>query len=199
MILLLIRHGESEADLLDIHEGRADFSLTERGRKQAEKLANYLNRRYEITKIYSSTLMRAKQTAEYIGKKMGVEIFLNEDLMEFNNGLLAGLKREVAREKYPEVKGLATDKSVYGMESKKEFRERAERVLRKIIEENDEKDVVALISHGGMINQFYGVMLGLTLDTRIAFGTGDTGFHVWKITNNKLVVWKTNEMGHLKE
>ncbi len=31
MKLLLIRHGESETDLLDVHEGRADFALTERG------------------------------------------------------------------------------------------------------------------------------------------------------------------------
>ena len=31
MILLLIRHGESEADILNVHEGRADFELTPRG------------------------------------------------------------------------------------------------------------------------------------------------------------------------
>ena len=31
MILLIMRHGESEADLLDVHEGRADFELTDRG------------------------------------------------------------------------------------------------------------------------------------------------------------------------
>lgn len=31
MRLLIIRHGESEADLLDVHEGRADFALTAKG------------------------------------------------------------------------------------------------------------------------------------------------------------------------
>ena len=35
MRLLLIRHGESEADILDVHEGCADFELTERGHRQA--------------------------------------------------------------------------------------------------------------------------------------------------------------------
>ena len=30
MQILLIRHGESEADILNVHEGRADFELTER-------------------------------------------------------------------------------------------------------------------------------------------------------------------------
>ena len=29
MELFIIRHGESEADLLGVHEGRADFPLTE--------------------------------------------------------------------------------------------------------------------------------------------------------------------------
>jgi 2,3-bisphosphoglycerate-dependent phosphoglycerate mutase len=33
MEILLIRHGESEADLLQVHEGRADFELTDRGRR----------------------------------------------------------------------------------------------------------------------------------------------------------------------
>jgi 2,3-bisphosphoglycerate-dependent phosphoglycerate mutase len=37
--LLLIRHGQSEADLLDVHEGRADFPLTGLGRRQAGLLA----------------------------------------------------------------------------------------------------------------------------------------------------------------
>lgn len=39
MRLLIIRHGESEADLLDVHEGRADFPLSKRGHKQAEAMA----------------------------------------------------------------------------------------------------------------------------------------------------------------
>jgi 2,3-bisphosphoglycerate-dependent phosphoglycerate mutase len=30
MRLLIIRHGESQADLLNVHEGRADFELTDR-------------------------------------------------------------------------------------------------------------------------------------------------------------------------
>ena len=65
MKLLVIRHGESEADLLDVHEGRADFSLTERGHSQAEAMAEYVANNYNITKIYASTLTSAKQTAAH--------------------------------------------------------------------------------------------------------------------------------------
>lgn len=38
MKLLIVRHGESEADILQVHEGRADFELTEKGHKQAAYL-----------------------------------------------------------------------------------------------------------------------------------------------------------------
>ena len=117
MKLLVIRHGESEADLLDVHEGRADFALTERGHKQAEAMANYVADNYNISKIYASTLTRAKQTAQHLSDKTGVSIVFDENLMEFNNGLLAGLPRAVVREKYPEVPNLPIDKAVYGQES----------------------------------------------------------------------------------
>ena len=74
MQLLVIRHGESEADLLDVHEGRADFALTERGHRQAEAMANYVAENFDISKIYASTLTRAKQTAQHLSDKIGKPI-----------------------------------------------------------------------------------------------------------------------------
>ena len=62
MILLVIRHGESEADILNVHEGRADFELTEKGHKQAAAMAKYVAANYHVRRIYSSTLKRAAQT-----------------------------------------------------------------------------------------------------------------------------------------
>lgn len=50
---------------------------------------------------------------------------------EANNGLLAGMPREEAAKKYPKVENLPADRSVYGQESRVEFRSRAERVLEK--------------------------------------------------------------------
>ncbi|CAI8839471.1 hypothetical protein EMIT07CA2_20050 [Brevibacillus sp. IT-7CA2] len=39
MQILLIRHGQSEADILNVHEGKADFPLTEEGCEQARRMA----------------------------------------------------------------------------------------------------------------------------------------------------------------
>jgi len=42
MDLLVIRHGQSEADIIKVIEGRADFSLTELGLSQAELMAEWV-------------------------------------------------------------------------------------------------------------------------------------------------------------
>lgn len=44
MQILLIRHGESEADILHVHEGRADFELTDKGRQQVQRLVQKVKR-----------------------------------------------------------------------------------------------------------------------------------------------------------
>lgn len=199
MLLLLIRHGESEADLLDVHEGRADFELTERGHKQAEAMAEFVSKDYQLTKIYASPLKRAAQTATHLSSETGVEILFDADLMEFNNGLLAGLKRDVAEKLYPEVKNLPIDQSVYGQESKVDFRSRAVEVLDKIIKENEQNSVIAVVTHGGMINQLYGAMLNLPIDGNNFFCTGDTGIHIWKITETGNYIIKVNKTDHIHE
>ncbi len=196
MKLLVIRHGESEADLLDVHEGRADFALTERGHRQAEAMANYVADNYNISKIYASTLTRAKQTARHLSDKTGIPIVFDENLMEFNNGLLAGLPRAVVREKYPEVPDLPIDKAVYGQESQIEFRQRAENALSRIMNEAENDETIAVVSHGGMINQLYRSFFDMPVDCIYFFNTADTGIHIWNLTDRERRVIKANFYEH---
>ena len=198
MKLLVIRHGESEADLLDVHEGRADFALTERGHRQAEAMANYVADNYNISKIYASTLTRAKQTAQHLSDKTGISIVFDENLMEFNNGLLAGLPRTVVREKYPEVPDLPIDKAVYDQESQVEFRQRAENALSRIMNETENDETIAVVSHGGMINQLYRSFFNMPVDCIYFFNTADTGIHIWSLTDRERRVIKANYDEHTK-
>ncbi len=184
MKLLVIRHGESEADLLGVHEGRADFNLTDRGMLQAKSMSNWVKARYNISKIYSSPLKRALQTATYLSEAIDVDVILSDNLMEFNNGLLAGLSRKEALEKYPPVPGLPIHESVYQMDSKLIFRYRADVALSHILTENDQDTTIAIVSHGGMINQLYHSFLKLPIDCNIRFATGDTGIHEWRILDD---------------
>lgn len=195
MKLLIIRHGESEADLLDVHEGRADFELTERGHRQAEAMSEYVSQNYQIVKIYHSPLKRAAQTAGHLALKTQLPLIPDEHLMEFNNGLIAGLKHSVAKEKYPQVK-VPIHSSVYGQESMLEFRYRAEYMLSKLISENDDESTIAVVTHGGMINQLYRAYFRLPLDSKFAFYTGDTGIHEWIINGDSRILVKANYVPH---
>lgn len=195
MKLLIIRHGESEADILDVHEGRADFELTERGHRQAEAMSEYVSQNYRIVKIHHSPLKRAVQTAEHLALKSQVPLIPDEHLMEFNNGLIAGLKHSVADEKYPKV-AVPLHSSVYEQESMLEFRYRAEYMLSKLIAENDDESTIAVVTHGGMINQLYRAYYRLPLDSQFGFCTGDTGIHEWVINGNSRVLVKANYVPH---
>lgn len=197
MKVLIIRHGESEADLLDVHEGRADYELTETGHKQAQAMAEYVHKNFKIDMIYASPLKRAAQTATHLSETTHVQVILDPNLMEFNNGLLAGLSRKEAAEKYPEIIGLPNDQAVYGQESKIEFRNRANQFLNKLLNEEDMDKTVAVISHGGMINQLYASLINTPIDSPIVFGTGDTGIHVWRWECNRTVILKSNLTNHI--
>jgi len=195
MKLLVIRHGESEADLLDVHEGRADFELTDPGPRPGESMSGIFSQHYHVDKIYCSTLKRAVQTAKHLESKIGVPLIFDEHLMEFNNGLIAGLERSVVKEKYPKVE-VPLHLSVYEQESVLEFRCRAEYMLSKLISENGENSTVVAITHGGMINQLYRSFFKLPVDSEFIFWTGDTCIHEWLIKENSRTVIRANYSPH---
>ncbi|MBR6646905.1 MAG: histidine phosphatase family protein, partial [Clostridia bacterium] len=164
-----------------------------------EAMANHVAENYSISKIYSSTLTRAKQAAQHLSEKTGIPIIFDEDLMEFNNGLLAGLPRAVVREKYPEIPDLPIDKAVYGQESQLEFRQRAEKALSRVINETQYHETVAIVSHGGMINQLYRSFFNMPVDCMYFFNTADTGIHVWTLSDTEKRVVRANFDEHTNE
>lgn len=196
--ILLIRHGESEADILKVHEGRADFPLTELGRKQAEAMGKWAASHYTIDMIFASTLRRAAETAQFLSDASGVAVCPVEDLMEFNNGLLAGMSFDEAARLYPRVENLPPDQSVYGQESKYEFRARADRALAGCLGKIPDGATAAIVSHGGMINQLFASLLELPPAHPVRFGTGDTGVHCWRLTEEGAILLFANRQEHLQ-
>lgn len=197
MDLLMIRHGQSEADLLNVFEGRADFELTSLGREQAARMAKWVADNYKLTRIYASPLKRTRQTIEALEKETGISAVFDDDLMEFQNGLLAGMNKEEARGKYPEIKDKPPHMSVYGQESMIKFRMRAENVLSKIIYENAEDAVVAVVAHGGTIRMLFQSFLRLPVGSDVSIITGDTGVHLFRIKDGVRSVVFANSLGHL--
>lgn len=186
MDLLVIRHGQSEADILNVIEGRADFNLTDLGQQQATLMGEWVSKYMNIDKIFASPLKRAKQTAEKLSESVGAPVVFFDELMEWKNGLIAGLDREEANAKYPMPQPKYPHTAVYEQESDIEFRTRAETALSKIVNENSSDSKIAIISHGGMINMLFQSFLSLPMGAKIFMSSGDTAVHHWKLDDNDL-------------
>ncbi|MGZ4689203.1 MAG: histidine phosphatase family protein [Acidimicrobiia bacterium] len=84
-MIIFARHGETEANRQRLALGRADPLLTERGAQQAEALAAKLGNS-GIETVFTSPLLRARATAEPIAAAAGVELVVDDRLLELDYG-----------------------------------------------------------------------------------------------------------------
>lgn len=197
MELVIIRHGQSEADLLGVHEGRADFPLTELGRKQAGKMAVYLAENLPPDLILASPLKRASATARVLQKTIGCEIQYYDELKEYNNGVLAGLSKKEAAITHPLPKGgRPVHIPIQDGESELEFRYRAEWMLHHVLHEYRDVRRIAIVSHGGLISNLIKAFLHQP-NGKFAFSTGDTGIHLLEQQEDMRFVRFLNRQDHL--
>lgn len=84
--LLLARHGQTDDNLEPIRvQGFRDTPLNDTGRAQAAELAARVAGD-GVASLWSSDLIRARETAEIIGARIGLELRLDERLREANRG-----------------------------------------------------------------------------------------------------------------
>jgi HAD superfamily hydrolase (TIGR01509 family) len=129
--LYVMRHCESEANRLDILAARTDYPLSEKGKEQAERVADRFLSEHRLDRIISSPLSRAMQTAEPFSRATGVSIETDEALLEHELGVFTGLsKKEIAaRGDYPTEKRGRWRWRPEGGETYEEIYERVARFL----------------------------------------------------------------------
>lgn len=110
--LLLLRHGETPLSAEKRFSGRGDAALTERGIAQARAAAARLES-YEVASIVSSPLRRAMQTARIVGDVLGLDVAVDDDLVETDFGEWEGLTFAEVRDRWPrEMQSWLEDASV---------------------------------------------------------------------------------------
>ena len=171
-VLHLVRHGESEANLERVLDGR-DRSLTPLGRRQAEAVAAHLAGR-ALAAVYASPYRRAQETAAAIARVAKRPVIGARDLQEVMVGVLAGRRDPAAHTIYNDVYGrwLARDLGAGfpGGETLGQARARMGRFLERVAARHAGHEVVA-VSHGGMPEAVLPLLLGLpaTRRWRVAF------------------------------
>ena len=149
--LILIRHGESEANRQGVFAGQINPDLQNRGLKQAELTAKYITDNYKVDKIYSSDLQRAYKTATCLADILGMEVTTEKNLREINAGKWEGMKFDDLVLKYEKDYNIwlssISDAVCPEGESVRQMGERVIAALTKIAEENHGKTVV-IATHG---------------------------------------------------
>lgn len=90
MEILLVRHGQTEWNLLKKVQGKADIELNEKGIKQAEETRDYLKNE-QIDLILCSPLKRTMQTAEIINQERNIKMIIDERISERDFGEFEGM------------------------------------------------------------------------------------------------------------
>ena len=148
-MIYLMRHG---ADCSDRYGGWSRYGLTDTGRSQVHLAKNSLLGK-GISKLYSSDLTRARETAQIVAEALSLEITYLPQFRESNNGLLAGMLKTEAAERYPGVywNTLGWTERWPGGESPEEFYNRIQLAWYEFKKQVG-KDNVLLVSHGGVMN-----------------------------------------------
>ena len=182
MILFLIRHGQTIANLEAFYSGQSDVKLTDLGRSQAEAIRSILEK-YTFDRVYSSDLSRAVDTAKLAIP--GCEPIQLPLLREISIGGLTGEYIAAVREKYGNLKG---DFTPWGGENPALLDVRAAQFLK--LMESETADCIAAFSHNGFMKGVLRCILGSTADT-VPLINGNCNIAVLKYDGNRwyIPVW----------
>lgn len=198
--LILVRHGQTEANKNSLALGRADVPLNDLGREQASRLAKALSDR-PITNVYASPLSRTRETAEPIGAALGLEVQIDESLIEMDVGELDGLDFGAVRENYPGfietwLSDDGPEQPMPGGESLRQVSERASGFLEHVSGEHAGVTTCA-VSHNFVILTMLVQVMGLELRSFRRLRHGVAAVSVVEWDGKVWRVEKLNDTCHL--
>ncbi len=160
--LLLVRHGEIDANVTRRWHGSTDGVLTSRGVEQARRVAAHLARtRPDVAAVHTSPLRRARDTAAPIGAALGVPVLVTPGLAEYGIGVLEGETYDdlAATHRFFEQSVANLDWAPPGGESLGAVGARVVAAWRAIAAAHAGDQIVA-VSHGAAIGIGLAVLLG---------------------------------------
>jgi broad specificity phosphatase PhoE len=201
-LIVLVRHGECEGNIKGMFRGRTDFPLNKRGLVQAQDLAREL-KFFSVKYIYSSPLIRARQTAEAIGEQCGVEIKVEEGFNNIELGSWEGrFKKEIA-ELYPKEWELWVNNpeklNVKGMETLYDVQKRTKACLDSLVSQHNGK-VLVVVSHRAVLKPLIAACLNIASPYfwKIHLDTASYSLLSYKDGRGYCLI-QLNQTKHLKE
>jgi broad specificity phosphatase PhoE len=187
-VLILVRHGETEANRVGRYLGRADLELTARGRTQVEALAHLLP---EPDAVVSSPLLRARQTAELLAGTVEIdERWIELDYGPLDLAPVDSVSPELADrwERDPDFapRGVETLSALW-----RRVHEACDDLLPRV-----ETSVVVVVTHVGPIKAALGWAIGAPPTLAERLFVEDAGVSRIDVERDRRVVRWFNRFGH---
>ena len=158
--LILVRHGETDWNAQHRWQGHSDTRLNDAGREQARLLAEGLP---DVDALYSSDLARARETAEILAGKIGLEVRFDERLRERGFGSWEGLTMDEIESAYPDDKRrwlAGTGPGALDAEPFEAFATRVGSFVENVWQRHAGEKVL-VVAHGGTIRVVHALATGL--------------------------------------
>ena len=156
--LLLVRHGQIEANTARIWHGSTDSPLTDHGHREARRTAEFLARtRPRARALYTSPLLRTRQTAWANAELLGLEAVIEPGLAEYGIGELEGVSYQALLQEHSFFARIEQDRDFAppGGESANAVLARVTGALARIARAH-RGDEVVVVGHGAAL----GIALG---------------------------------------
>jgi broad specificity phosphatase PhoE len=170
--IIVWRHGRTAWNLAGRVQGQTDVPLDDVGREQARAAAARLAS-LGPSRIVTSDLSRARETADELGRLAGVEVETDVRLRERGFGVREGLTMAEAWEQLPEhmARWAAGDEAgIPGSESSAAAGERFTSALEEYLQELGPGDTLVVVAHGGVTRVGTCTFLGFPRETWESFG-----------------------------
>lgn len=201
--LVLVRHGQTQANVVGRWHGWSDHPLTPVGRAQAKAVARRLApRRGSIAALYTSPLRRALQTAQIIGNVLGLDPITMHQLKEINFGELNGVSLEEMEAQYPALYARWQDKTDMtfqwpGGERRADFFRRVADACDRILARHP-SETVTIVGHGGTIRACLGHLLPDELGQWWRYSLDNCGVSRVKVEESGAQLLVLNDTDHLR-
>lgn len=192
--ICLVRHGETAWNAEKRIQGQTDIALDPSGLLQAEATAQWLAR-HQVGALYSSDLLRARQTAARIADALDLPLSMLPALRERRYGFFEGLTYNEARARHPEdYYAFETRDPDYafpdGGESLQQLHARVTGQLQRLATDHAGQTVV-LVTHGGVLDIVNRFVRGTPLDLPRDFLIPNAGINWLSVSGERwtLDVW----------
>ena len=163
--IITIQHTQSVHHTNGIVGSWTDWELSQLGVEQANRIGEKLKTELSGKKfvMYSSDLLRAKQTADIVGRYLGLNPILKTELRERNLGKCCGKSVQWLRENLEMQEKTIDDRLFSDAESRRDEWNRLQPFFNEVMASDDEN--IIIVSHGDLLSVFNTMFLGLSVET----------------------------------